>query len=307
MPQITFHAMGSRMLAISDAEESAGGGVDEVPVWFSEWEKVMSRFQEESELQQLNRAHGLEIPVSATLMEALEAALQSAKETNSLVHPLMADAVEASGYDRSFFDMAFVDETPARTTTVPDWRAIHLNRRRGTVRLPANGRVDLGGVAKGWAADLAVRRLSVFGPALVDAGGDLAVSGMRADGSPWLISVDNPFNAEHPLCLLAVCSGGVATSGRDYRVWMRGGELQHHIIDPRTGYPARTDVLTATVAASTARKAEAAAKAMLILGAEAGIRWAEAQENLAALLILEDGTFLQSVHMKEMVWEEVAI
>jgi thiamine biosynthesis lipoprotein len=150
-------------------------------------------------------------------------------------------------------------------------------------------RVDLGGIAKGWAADTAARRLSAHGPALIDAGGDIAVSGPMADGQPWPVAVDNPLDLATPLGLLLLASGGVATSGRDYRRWKVGESWRHHIIDPRSGRPAETDALTATVLAPSAQEAEVAAKLLFILGA-AGIPWVESQAGHAGLMLREDGS-----------------
>ena len=175
-----------------------------------------------------------------------------------------------------------------------DWRAIVMDRRTHAVTLPAGVRLDLGGVAKGWAADRAARLLAAAGPALVDAGGDVAISGPMADGSPWPIAITNPFAPEDSLGLLLLDRGAVATSGRDYRRWRRGGVEQHHIIDPRTGRPAQTDVLAATVVAPDGPSAEVAAKCALILGSDAGLAWLHARPTLAGLLVLDDGRVLYS-------------
>jgi thiamine biosynthesis lipoprotein len=150
-------------------------------------------------------------------------------------------------------------------------------------------------VAKGWAADQAARRLSGFGPALVDAGGDIAVSGPRTGAAPWTIGVANPFFPDDELETLLLAGGaGVATSGRDYRRWQRNGQWYHHILDPRTGRPAETDVLTATVVAPTAAQAEVAAKVVLILGRQQGLAWLAARPALAACLVLQDGRLLRT-------------
>ena len=108
---------------------------------------------------------------------------------------------------------------------------------------------------------------------------------------------------DQPLQLLMVGQGGVATSGRDYRRWQRNGVWQHHIIDPRTGLPAKTDVLSATVVASTTSEAEAAAKAALILGSDAGLDWLEAHPSCAGLLVLEDGQVSYSSRIYEYLWQ----
>jgi len=92
-------------------------------------------------------------------------------------------------------------------------------------------------------------------------------------------------------------STAVATSGRDYRRWTRGGVEQHHIIDPRTGQPAQTDILSATIVAPSGPLAEIAAKVAFILGSRAGLAWLDARTTMAGLLVLEDGRTLRSRRM----------
>lgn len=174
-------------------------------------------------------------------------------------------------------------------TEPADWRAIRMDPAGRRVTLPRGVRLDLGGIAKGWAADKAVRRLAAHGPALVDAGGDIAVSGPPSAQGRWPIAVADPFAPDAHLAVLWLDRGGIATSGRDFRRWQKDGEWRHHIIDARTGEPAATDVLSATVIAGTARTAEAAAKVALILGARAGLAWIEAHPPLAGLLVGENG------------------
>ncbi len=164
---------------------------------------------------------------------------------------------------------------------------MQLDRRRRTASLANGARLDLGGFAKGWAADEAARRLGRLAPALVDVGGDLAVSGPRRDGSPWPVAVGDPRDPERVLGVVQISRGGVATSGRDFRRWGRDGKA-HHIIDPRSGQPAQSDLLTATVLAPSASRAEVAAKVLLILGSRAGLDWIEARPGLSGLFVRED-------------------
>jgi thiamine biosynthesis lipoprotein len=178
------------------------------------------------------------------------------------------------------------------------WRTIRLEPAGRRVYLPSGVHVDLGGIAKGWAAEQASRRLSKHGPALVDAGGDIVVSGPMADGHAWPIDIADPLEPDHAIAQLNVDHGAVATSGRDYRRWQRDGRWQHHILDPRTAQPARTDVLTATVVAGTAWEAEAAAKTVRILGSHAGWAWLEARPALGGLLVLEGRRVVQSSGMQ---------
>jgi len=295
MQERSFRAMGCQMLAVIDCDDApAATRLAAVPGWFEEWEQQLSRFRADSGLSQLNAAGGRPMAVPPALWQVLGAALEAARLSDGLVQPALLGALEAAGYDRSFDQLAgraIVDRAAAHTV---DWRSIRIDRRSATVTLPADMRIDLGGIAKGWAAGQAAQRLAQAGPALIDAGGDIAVSGPMADGSPWPIAIANPFAPEDSLGLLLLVRGAVATSGRDYRRWVRDGIEQHHIIDPRTGRPAQTNVLSATIVAPDGPMAEMAAKVALILGSRAGMAWLDARPTLAGLLVLADGRILRS-------------
>ena len=98
--------------------------------------------------------------------------------------------------------------------------------------------------------------LRAYGPSLVNVGGDLSISAKPHNESGWPIGINDPFNQNRELKQINVKFGGVATSGKDYRKWAVDGQINHHIIDPRTQKPAETDVLTATVIAPTTPLAE---------------------------------------------------
>jgi FAD:protein FMN transferase len=305
MQRSDFRAMGCQMLALIDSDDpEASEALTRVPVWFEEWEAALSRFRDDSELSVLNRAEGKPMRVSETLWQVIEEALRAAHASDGLVTPTLLDAVNAAGYDRSFELLPMSAMAATALKPIGDWRALELDANTRTVRLPRGFHLDFGGVAKSWSADQAARRLSAIAPALVDAGGDIAISHAHVSGEPWPIAIADPFHADADLDLLLVNQGGVATSGRDYRRWQRNGKWQHHIIDPRTGAPAETDVLTATVIAPTTAEAEVAAKVALILGSANGLQWIDAREELAALLILEDGHVIRSQRLDDFVWKE---
>jgi len=303
MRRLEFRAMGCQMLAVVDADDAAAmDALKQTPVWFEDWEAHLSRFRPASELSQLNRAAGGDLPASDVMLQVIEHALSAARASGGLVTPTVLDALTAAGYDRTFEAVAASNQ-PVGSARVPDWRTLKLDAKACTIRLPRGMHLDLGGTAKGWAANEAMRRLAAFGPALVDAGGDIATSGAMTNGDGWPIAIADPFSPDDDLAMLTLVGGAVATSGKDFRRWERNGKLQHHIVDPRTGQPAETDVLSATVIAPTAMQAEVAAKVALILGSRAGLEWIEARRELAALLVLDDGYVAQSKRMRDFIFE----
>ena len=300
MRRLEFRAMGCHMTAMLDAE-SYNGPLAEVPAWFETWEQIFSRFRTDSELSQLNRRAGQWVRVSATLWEVTHLALIAASWSDGLFSPTILNALEAAGYDRTFAEITVSDQ-PIVPQPDGQWRAIQRQSRERSIWLPPHARFDLGGIAKGWAADRAARELGQYGPALIDAGGDIAISGPRADGSPWPIGVLNPFRPDQPFETLKVAQGGVATSGKDYRRWLRDGKMQHHLIDPRTGLPAQTDVLSATVIAPTTFEAEIAAKVIVLCGSTQGLTWLNEQPEYAAVIVREDGRAVYSAALSNYLW-----
>jgi FAD:protein FMN transferase len=312
MRKISFLAMGSQIHAfIDDDGVQAAWALEKVPGWFEAWEQSLSRFRPNSELSQVNAAGGAEVTVSPTFWEVLSISLQEAYWSGGLVVPDLLPALEDAGYDQSFDTLLASNNAredtkiQVRETHAPFWHAwtqISTDPQSMAIRLPAGMRMDFGGIAKGWAAWQAMQALQPYGPVLVDAGGDIAVSGFRARGLPWQIDVADPLTPDACLETLAIDSGGVATSGIDYRRWLKDGVWKHHIIDPRTGAPADTDLMTVTVIAPDTVQAETAAKVVLILGSRAGLEWLENQPGLSALLALQDGQIMRSSRLAKYYW-----
>jgi thiamine biosynthesis lipoprotein len=287
-----FRAMGCGMAAtvVSARLGAATERLARVRDLMEKIEACLSRFRPNSELSQLNARAGHAVKVSPLLWETLSIALTWAWRTDGLYDPTILDALEAAGYDRSF-DQGLDDDAPAFCAAQPasTWRDIVLDAERQTVMLPPGVRIDLGGVAKGWAADRASDLLVDLGPCLVDAGGDLAARGAQPPYDAWPLSIADPFDDDKDLLLVMVRNRGLATSGLDYRHWRRGGTEQHHLIDPRTRRPAATDLISVSVIASTAEQADVYAKLGLLLGLEAGTDYLTRQPGVEALLVSANG------------------
>lgn len=150
---------------------------------------------------------------------------------------------------------------------VPGLDGVELIPAVHAVTLPAGVTIDAGGIGKGLAADLTARMLVDLGAegAMVNLGGDLrAVGRPLADG--WTITVPDPLHAERELLRLALGEGGVATTSRLLRRWSTTNAEAHHLIDPRTGRPADTDIVAVAAVAAEAWRAEAFAKAVFLGG-----------------------------------------
>lgn len=263
-----------------------------------QWEQALSRFRANSDLSRLNRQRHAH--VSATLQQVLLAALEMAQWSHGLVVPSLGQHIADIGYDQNFATVAPVSTDSIDASIVPDWRGIVVRGR--DVTLPPQLQLDLAGVAKGWIAAQLVALFTLPGGSLLaQIGGDVAVSA-PSDTLPWCIAVDHPLQPK-PCGHIALFEGTVATSSTYERRWQRAGQTIHHIIDPRSGMPAQSDVLTASVIATQAIYAEAAAKIVVLLGRVAGFAWLH-QYGLPGLVIDQSGTVHTNDAWIPFVWPE---
>ena len=241
---------------------------------FHRLEALLSRFRDDSELSRLNRDGALD--AGPDLLAVVELALAARERTGGRFDPTVHDAVVNAGYDRTFEEVA-PDSDGCLVASTPAAGAVRI--AGGRIALGPGVRLDLGGIGKGYAAERAAVLLAAAGPCLVNAGGDVATR-----GGPWPVGVATADGS----ITLELLTGGLATSGRDRRHWRRNGQEQHHLIDPRTGEPSRSDLLRATVVASDAIEAEIAAKSLFLAGADRAVEEADTA-GIPAVLVTGDG------------------
>jgi thiamine biosynthesis lipoprotein len=288
------------MVVATEGDADADAALGKVEGLFAEVEATLSRFRPDSELSRLNRQAGAPFRGSPYLLAAIDSALAAAWATDGVFDPTILNALVAAGYDRTFEDVPPQRGTPAHVPSGhrPAWRDVRLDAASSTIFLPKGVGLDLGGIGKGWTVDRAVEQLAKFPGFGIDAGGDLYCRGTRADGQPWSVGIVDPCQPGRDLAVLAVREGAVATSTTRRR-WQRAGETLHHLIDPRTGRPAVTDVLSATVLADSVARAETLAKVALLLGSREGLRFLDRQADAAGLLVLDDGSLARSARFPE--------
>jgi len=271
----SFRSMGCTV-ELADGTDDRG-----VRALFEERNQRFSRFRADSELSRLNRLAAGASFVSEDFSRMLAHALRAARATSGLVTPAVGAAVVAAGYDTDF-DRLPADGPPVWAVRVPSLHAISL---RGPLLVRAEPiQLDLNCVVKGATVDDA---LALLGGGFVAAGGDVATSAPLVVGLPGGDAV-------------TLHGGGLATSSVTKRRWRRGGEEQHHLIDPETGAPARVPWLDVTVAAGSCLAADVAAKAALLLGA-AGPSWLD-RRGLPGRFVDEQG----DVHVNEN-WRQLVL
>lgn len=270
-----------------------------------------SRFRPDSELCALNAAAG-DGPhrVSSDTLELVAAAVDVWLATGGLVDASVLGTLERLGYDRSFDLLVPADGSPpapassrlAHPAARPDVAevgerllppglgGVEIDRTASTIRLPGGVRLDPGGLGKGRIADSVADAVMAVGAggACIDLGGDVAARGTDDDGEPWVVAIEDPADAARTLADVALAEGAVATSGVQARRWRTPTGEAHHLVDPRTGRPSTSDLVTATVVAAEAMWAEVLAKAAVLAGLTEAVGLLAAS-GASALLVTTDG------------------
>lgn len=280
--------VGVHVLPVDGDRLRAGLEIDRVMRRIEAWAGRLTRFTTGSELTRLNLDPRPAVPVGPTLSRVLDWARSAEGLTDGIVDIALLDARLAA---EGLFDQTGTGMASASSAS----RSWSLERcpLGGVVRRPAGLRFDLGGVAKGWIADRALGLVDRHPVAVVDADGDVAVR--LGPGERFRIGIADPRRSSFDLAVLELGgtdgSGearyGLATSGTSVHRWIRAGQVAHHLIDPRTGWSARTDIVQATVLAGTAREAEALAKTVVILGSEEAFAMLDRPGVQGALLLSE--------------------
>lgn len=275
--------------------------LDRARARLEEMESRWSRFLADSELSRVNSGGGRTVRVSVETAQLVRRSVEAWRCTGGLYDPTVLPALEAAGYDRTFPEVEAQAPTQAATAGTPapgcGGIVVTVDELGGTVRLPPGVRLDLGGIGKGYAADQTVFELRQMGAsgACVNLGGDVRVSGASPALAGWIVGITDPFGDEDSsdaLTGVALANGAVTTSSRTRRRWRRGTREMHHVLDPRTGQPARTGLAAVSVVAAEAHWAEVFAKSVLVAGLDAGRQLLDSH-GLAALLVTDTGELIR--------------
>jgi thiamine biosynthesis lipoprotein len=245
-------------------------------------EDLMSEWKPDSPISRVDAAagrHAVEVP--AELREIIERSVAYSKATDGTFDITWRGMGNIWHFDDSFRVPSQAEVDHARKNI--DYTAIRVEGDR--IYLPAGKNIGLGGIAKGYGVDRAARVLADAGftDSLVDGGGDVLALGTR-NGKPWRLGIQDP-RGEHGeiLGVAEVSNRALVTSGDYERFRMVHGVRYHHIIDPRTGWPA-TASISVSVLAKSAEQGVVLAKSIFILGPEKGLALARAQ-GVEALVI----------------------
>lgn len=251
---------------------------------------LMTTWSETSEISKINAAAGKEaVAVGPETFEVIRKSLWIGKESGGLFD-ISFEAMKGlwkfdEGAEERIPDKAAID----KARMLIDYKQILVDEKARTVKLAKAGmRINLGGIAKGYAIDAAARVLQSEGiqAFFAQAGGDLFVRGKKPDGSRFRVGIRDPRGkgATDYFALIEVEDHAFSTAGDYERTFVKNGKRYHHIIDPRTGYPA-TASRSVTVWAKDAHTADAIDDAIFILGPEKGLALVESIDDCGAVIV----------------------
>ena len=277
----------------------AGQAVETVLGEMHRIDKLMSPFIETSELARLN-AHAARAPmeVSQELFALVQRSLYFSRLTEGAFDVTFASA----GYLYDYRKGKHPDrEQLQELTPLIDYHKLILDKEQSTIAYGHPGiRIDLGGIAKGYAVDRCLQLVKQLGieHALVTAGGDSAVAGDRL-GRPWTIGVRDPRDEEKLAAVVPLVDVAVSTSGDYQRYFEKGGVRYHHIIDPASGDSAR-ELRSVTIIGADATTTDALSTSVFVLGPQAGLALIDRLPDIDAILIDRNGRMHYSSGLARM-------
>ena len=283
------------------------------------YERLFSRTLPHSDIARINSAHGQPVAIDPLTYDLLERALSYCAESEGAFDITVGSAVRLWNFHEGTVPD---DGALAEAVRHVDWHALRLRKTpaataaesdadAATEAVPGfeaapepkacfaqladpDAAVDAGGIAKGWIADALVAAMEAHGLSgtIVNLGGNVAVSGTKPTGDPWRVGIRDPRDPSQLIGAVPLVVGSAVTSGVYERCFTApDGSFYHHILDPRTGMPAETDVASVTVICEKSIDAEGFSTTLLALGLKRGLALARRHpEILQAFFIAPDGT-----------------
>lgn len=266
-------------------------------------DQTLSVTRADSAVAQLNaNGHG-ELPQEA--VDLLEETLALTERTNGALDPTVYPIVKLWGFTTDAYQVPSASEIAQVLQTVGAGN-ITIDGREVTL---ANGaQIDFGAVAKGYAAQRSVELLQEQGveAAVLSLSGNIQTYGTKPDGSDWEIAIRNPFDTDGVIATLFVSgTKAIVTSGSYERYFEEDGVRYHHIMDPKTGRPADSGLVSVTIVADNALLADGLSTALFVMGTERALDFWRESSDFETILIAEDGTVYVTEGLAEQVECEV--
>ncbi|GAB4484225.1 MAG: FAD:protein FMN transferase [Thermodesulfovibrionales bacterium] len=260
--------------AVSDSPDRADAAIDRAFSVIERFGDLIDFYKDTSELSEINRNAGIKpVRVSRTTFELIEAALVVSRNTGGAFDPTIGPVMKLWDFPRK---KRPAESEIRKTLPLVNYRNVVTDKANSTVFLKKKGMLlDLGGIAKGFAADLAVADMKANGisAGIVAIAGDIRTFGKKPNGSDWNIGVKNPrrkTSTDELVAKVRLSDRAISTSGDYERFFMIGSERFHHLLDPKTGHPAR-GCISVSVISDRGVLSDGYDNAVFILGPERGL------------------------------------
>jgi thiamine biosynthesis lipoprotein len=267
--------------------------LDKIFARLREIESRMSANRDDTEIGAINRAAGTQVPVKVSddTFFVISKALEYARLSSGAFDPTIGPLVKLWNIGNENARVPARKDIDAALALL-DWRKVRMDSAAKTVRLEVPGmRLDLGAIAKGYAADECVRLLSAakVKAAIVDLGGNVLVYGRKPDKTPWRVGVQNPDTKRGSYLGLVSGANGmtVVTSGIYERFFVEDGKHYHHILDTRAGYPVSNGLVSVTIIAASSIDADGLSTTLFALGRERGLELLRSFKSVYAIFVDE--------------------
>lgn len=284
----TFFAMDT-VMTITAYGDGAKEASEEAYKEIVRLEKLLSVTDEESEIYALN--HRTTSNVSSETANLITEAVKISGETEGAFDITLYPVSLLWGFTEDENRVPKEDEikTVLKNT---GYKKIVINENN--VLIPDKMMLDLGGIAKGYASDRVCEILKENGikSAVVSLGGNVRTIGKKPNGSLWKIGIASPFGGDSEQSV-EVGESAVVTSGGYQRNFTVDGKTYHHIIDPKNGYPAESDIASVTVITKNGAEADALSTAFFVMGAEKTKEYCKNHSGVSAVIIMQDGEIIK--------------
>jgi thiamine biosynthesis lipoprotein len=284
---------------VSPSKEDAGGAIEAGFAEIKKLETLLNYFSDDSEITAVNRSAGNKpVKVSRETMDMMKKTIDISRLTNGVFDPTIAPVVSLWNFSKDMSNTSIPSGSRINdAAALVDYKKIKMDYDKFEIFLEEkNMELDLGGIAKGYAADKAVDAIKSKGikAALVAVAGDIRGFGLNVSGNSWRVGIQNPrpeAESDKPwediFASLYLENMAISTSGDYQRYFIKDGRRFHHILDPETGFPAESDLISVSVIAPEGYVADGLSTAVFVLGLEKGLSLLES-EGLDGVLVNAD-------------------
>lgn len=279
------------MNLVAEDEMAVNAAFDKVAAEMERIEDVMSEWREGTKVSEINRNAGIKpVEVPDELFNLISASIQVSELTEGAFDISWASMRGVWSFAKGSERLATAEEIKKMLPLV-NYKNIELDNEKKTVYLKTKGMaIGLGAIAKGYAVDKAAQILFNSGVRnfAIKAGGDMRIQGAQESGNPWPIGIRHPRDREKLIAKLHLTNISISTSGDYERFFIKDGVLYHHIMDPKTGYPARGSQ-SVTIIAHDTMTSDAFSTAIFVLGPDKGLELIGKLKGIEAVIVDESG------------------